>query len=186
MAAAKAVHATIVMVGLDSSVEAEGLDRVDLLLPGYQTQLSTNLFAQQNDNHKLPLTWYEAGYVKMLPMKSMPLRPIDTLGYPGRTYKLLNGSTVYPFGYGLSYTQFNYTLIAAVEVKHVGKRDRSEVVFVYSKPPDGIVGTHAKQVIGFERVFAKAGQRMEVEIVKALPEVEDFGEFKFGAMRFKV
>ncbi|KAM1484874.1 hypothetical protein EV2_037568 [Malus domestica] len=127
MAAAKAVHATIVMVGLDSSVEAEGLDRVDLLLPG----------------GRLPLTWYEAGYVKML---------LDTLGYPGRTYKLLNGSTVYPFGYGLSYTQFNYTLIAAVEVKHVGKRDRSEVVFVYSKPPDGIVGTHAKQVIGFERV----------------------------------
>ncbi|KAM1032890.1 hypothetical protein FF1_036457 [Malus domestica] len=106
MAAAKAVHATIVMVGLDSSVEAEGLDRVDLLLP----------------EGRLPLTWYEAGYVKMLPMKSMPLRPIDTLGYPGRTYKLLNGST----------------------------------------PPDGIVGTHAKQVIGFERVFAKAGQRMEV------------------------
>ncbi|KAM1045508.1 hypothetical protein EV1_036098 [Malus domestica] len=106
MAAAKAVHATIVMVGLDSSVEAEGLDRVDLLLP----------------EGRLPLTWYEAGYVKMLPMKSMPLRPIDTLGYPGRAYKLLNGST----------------------------------------PPDGIVGTHAKQVIGFERVFAKAGQRMEV------------------------
>ncbi|KAM1045506.1 hypothetical protein FF1_036454 [Malus domestica] len=127
MAAAKAVHATIVMVGLDSSVEAEGLDRVDLLLPG----------------GRLPLTWYEAGYVKML---------LDTLGYPGRTYKLLNGSTVYPFGYGLSYTQFNYTLIAAVEVKHVGKRDRSEVVFVYSKPPDGIVGTHAKQVIGAPRL----------------------------------
>ncbi|CAN6546148.1 unnamed protein product [Malus baccata var. baccata] len=138
MAAAKAVHATIVMVGLDSSVEAEGLDRVDLLLPGYQTQLSTKLFAKQNDNHKyknydrcnkcisiassrgrLPLTWYEAGYVKMLPMTSMPLRPMDTLGYPGRTYKLLNGSTVYPFGYGLSYTQFNYTLIAAVESMNI-------------------------------------------------------------------
>ncbi|RXH98988.1 hypothetical protein DVH24_011313 [Malus domestica] len=129
MAAAKAVHATIVMVGLDSSVEAEGLDRVDLLLPGYQTQLSTKFFAKQNDNHKyknynrcnkyisiassrgrLPLTWYEAGYVKML---------LDTLGYPGRTYKLLNGSTVYPFGYGLSYTQFNYTLIAAVESMNI-------------------------------------------------------------------
>ncbi|KAM1032887.1 hypothetical protein FF1_036454 [Malus domestica] len=146
MAAAKAVHATIVMVGLDSSVEAEGLDRVDLLLPG----------------GRLPLTWYEAGYVKML---------LDTLGYPGRTYKLLNGSTVYPFGYGLSYTQFNYTLIAAVEVKHVGKRDRSEVVFVYSKPPDGIVGTHAKQVIGFERVFAKSGQKTEVNGAPRLASV---------------
>lgn len=46
----------------------------------------------------------------MLPMTSMQLRPDDTLGYPGRTYKFFNGSTVYPFGYGLSYTTFNYNL----------------------------------------------------------------------------
>ncbi|KAM1245186.1 hypothetical protein ACFX2G_037243 [Malus domestica] len=114
MAAAKEAHATIVMAGLDLPVEAEGLDRADLLLPG----------------GRLPLTWYEAGYIEMLPMTSMPLRLIDTLGYPGRTYKLLNGST----------------------------------------PPDGIVGTHAKQVIGFERVFAKAGQRMEVNFVIGVPK----------------
>ncbi|KAM1154061.1 hypothetical protein ACFX19_037094 [Malus domestica] len=181
MAAAKEAHATIVMAGLDLPVEAEGLDRADLLLPG----------------GRLPLTWYEAGYIEMLPMTSMPLRLIDTLGYPGRTYKLLNGSTVYPFGYGLSYTQFNYTLIAAVELMNIllnktqhchkfkyrdetykpscpavllDDLDRSEVVFVYSKPPDGIVGTHAKQVIGFERVFAKAGQRMEVNFVIGVPK----------------
>lgn len=52
MAAAKEAHAAIVMAGLDLSVEAEGLDRVDILLPGYQTQLSTKLFAKQNDNRK--------------------------------------------------------------------------------------------------------------------------------------
>lgn len=43
-------------------------------------------------------------------MTSMQLRPDDTLGFPGRTYKFFNGSTVYPFGYGLSYTQFNYKM----------------------------------------------------------------------------
>ena len=58
----------------------------------------------------MPLTWYGADYVDMLPMTSMAFRPIESLGYPGRTYKFFNGSTVYPFGHGLSYTQFNYNL----------------------------------------------------------------------------
>ena len=61
---------------------------------------------------RLPLTWYEAEYVNKLPLTSMQLRPDDTHGYPGRTYKFFNGSTVFPFGYGLSYTKFNYTLTA--------------------------------------------------------------------------
>lgn len=69
---------------------------------------------------RLPLTWHENSYVDMLPMTSMQLRPDDELGYPGRTYKFYNGSTVYPFGYGLSYTTYNYNLKAtkrAINIK---------------------------------------------------------------------
>lgn len=40
-------------------------------------------------------------------MTSLQLRPLENLSYPGRTYKFFNGSTVYPFGYGLSYTTFS-------------------------------------------------------------------------------
>nr|XP_011460171.1 PREDICTED: beta-xylosidase/alpha-L-arabinofuranosidase 1-like [Fragaria vesca subsp. vesca] len=260
MQAAKEADVTIIFAGLDLSVEAESLDRTDLLLPGYQTQFINQVaqvskgpailvlmsaggvdisFAKKNDNIKailwagypgeqggraiadvvfgnynpggrLPLTWYPADYVDMLPLTSMPLRPVDSLGYPGRTYKFYNGSTVYPFGYGLSYTQFNYTILSAtrsldikldksqhcrdldykegeykppcssvliddldcqydfefeVEVQNVGKRDGSEVIMVYSKPPSGIASTHAKQVIGFQRVFVKAGMTEKVKFV---------------------
>ncbi|KAA8514956.1 hypothetical protein F0562_018257 [Nyssa sinensis] len=190
MEAAKKADATILVVGLDLSVEAESLDRVDLLLPGYQTQLINQVaavskgpvilvvmsaggvdisFAKSNSNIKailwagypgeeggiaiadvvfgrynpggrLPLTWYEADYVDMLPMTSLALRPIDTLGYPGRTYKFFNGSTVYPFGYGLSYTQFNYTLISSrrsIQIKlnnlqHCREMNYTEATY---KPP---------------------------------------------------
>ncbi|KAJ4849350.1 hypothetical protein Tsubulata_024291, partial [Turnera subulata] len=149
------------------------------------------IFGKYNPGGRLPLTWHEASYADMLPMTSMPLRPVDSLGYPGRTYKFFNGSTVYPFAYGLSYTQFNYTLKSAVrsthiklnkfqhcygikyraesqippcpsmriddmdckekinfevEVKNVGDRDGSEVVVVYSKPPEGLDASHIKQV----------------------------------------
>jgi beta-D-xylosidase 4 len=50
-------------------------------------------------------------------------------------------------------------MIYEVTVQNVGDKDGSEVVVVYSKPPDGVSGAHAKQVIGLERVFAAAGKR---------------------------
>ncbi|GAV71630.1 Glyco_hydro_3 domain-containing protein/Glyco_hydro_3_C domain-containing protein/Fn3-like domain-containing protein, partial [Cephalotus follicularis] len=257
MKVAKEADATILIVGLDLSIEAESLDRADLLLPGFQTQLINQIaeiskgpvilvimsaggvdisFAKNNDKIKsilwagfpgeeggqaitdvvfgnynpggrLPLTWYEAGYVDMLPMTSMPLRPVDSFGYPGRTYKFYNGSTVYPFGYGLSYTNFTYSLTSTnnsleiklskyqhchdleyddnatkpicpavnvddldcddlfgfeILVQNVGNKDGSEVAIVYSKPPEGIVGTHEKQVIGFERAFVSASGSSQV------------------------
>ncbi|KAJ0017072.1 hypothetical protein Pint_10025 [Pistacia integerrima] len=269
--AAKYADATIILAGLDLSVEAESLDRENLTLPGYQTQLinqvaqvakgpvilvilsaggvdisfakdNTNIksilwagypgeeggqaiadvvFGNYNPGGRLPLTWFENDYVNMLPMTSMPLRPIDSLGYPGRTYKFYNGSTVYPFGYGLSYTQFNYKLTSTqrsirinlnkfqhcrsidytdsarkppcpgvlindltcddqfsfeVEVQNVGERDGSEVVIVYSTPPEGIAASYNKQVIGFQRIFvAKGGSekvKFDLNVCKSLGIVD--------------
>ncbi|XP_037493295.1 probable beta-D-xylosidase 5 [Jatropha curcas] len=268
---AQEADATIIVAGIDLSVEAESNDREDLLLPGYQTELINNVanaakgpvilvimsaggiditFAKNNDNIKailwagypgeeggraiadvvfgkynpggrLPLTWHEADYVNQLPMTSLQLRPNDELRYPGRTYKFFNGSTVYPFGYGLSYTNFTYKLTSPrksvdiklnkfqhcynlnykedtstppcpsvrtnhlsckeifqfdVEVKNVGSRDGSEVMIVYSKPPEGIVGANIKQVIGFKRLFvnAKSSQKVSFEfnICKSLQIID--------------
>lgn len=148
------------------------------------------------------MTWYENDYVYQLPMTSMPLRPVKSLGYPGRTYKFYDGPVVYPFGHGLSYTFFLHNLTSAkrsiaidlsnrtqcrdiaytngtfkpecpavlvddltcteeiefqMEVENTGERDGSQVLLVYSVPPGGISSTHIKQVVGFQRVFLKAG-----------------------------
>ncbi|KAK9147121.1 hypothetical protein Sjap_007024 [Stephania japonica] len=245
--------------GLDTSQEREGVDRVDLNLPGYQTQLINQvamvskgpvvlvvltagvldigfardnpnidaiiwagypgqeggqaiadiLFGKYNPGGRLPLTWYQANYVDQVPMTSMLLRPDDTLGYPGRTYKFFNGTTVYPFGYGLSYSTYNYTIPFTsprsvniklgklqhcrdltfndgafrpacpavlvedtaceeefdfeVDVFNNGTMDGAHVVMVYSTPPSGIARTHAKKVIGFQRVFVPAGQTTTVK-----------------------
>ncbi|KAK1279202.1 putative beta-D-xylosidase 5 [Acorus gramineus] len=162
------------------------------------------LFGDYNPGGRLPITWYKANYTDAVPMTSMQLRPNDELGYPGRTYKFFNGSTVYPFGYGLSYTQFSYNLVSAkqsllvklgrlqhchddldyvpdvfmppcrsvlvddmkcedvvdmeVQVSNTGARDGSDVVMVYSRPPTHILGMPQKQVIGFQRVFVRAGE----------------------------
>ncbi|XP_043692296.1 beta-xylosidase/alpha-L-arabinofuranosidase 1-like [Telopea speciosissima] len=163
------------------------------------------VFGNHNPSGKLPVTWYTNDYTDKLPMNSMSLRPVPEFGYPGRTYKFFKGETLYPFGYGLSYTQFQYSMESSgkalhlklgrlqhcrdlayedgaasppcpavvvddincgkelefevdVQVQNVGKMDGSEVVIVYSKPPEGVVETHIKQVIGFQKVFLKAGE----------------------------
>ncbi|KAK7817972.1 putative beta-D-xylosidase [Quercus suber] len=166
------------------------------------------IFGKYNPGGRLPVTWYQADYVDKLPLTSMQLRPDDSNGYPGRTYKFFDGPTVFPFGYGLSYTKFNYTLKAAtnrqpikltkfqhcrdlpykngtfkpscpaiaiddlkcpkkfklaVEVKNVGNRDGDEVVLVYSQPPVGIVGTHIKNLIAFQKVFVAAGTSKTIQ-----------------------
>ncbi|KAL6008783.1 hypothetical protein ACLOJK_022009 [Asimina triloba] len=160
------------------------------------------VFGKYNPRGRLPLTWYKNDHVKQLPMTSIQLRPDDALGYPGRTYKFFNGSVLYPFGFGLSYTQFCYNLVSPVrsvvtkldplqhchdikykpnayvpsckavlvedigcnqtidievEVINIGGVDGGHVLMVYSIPPEPIVGAPLKQLIGFERVFVKAG-----------------------------
>ncbi|XP_042518677.1 probable beta-D-xylosidase 2 [Macadamia integrifolia] len=68
------------------------------------------IFGKHNPAGRLPITWYPASYIDNFPMTSMPLRPVPDSKYPGRTYKFYNGSTIYPFGYGLSYTTFRYAI----------------------------------------------------------------------------
>jgi len=61
---------------------------------------------------RLTTTWYASDYLSRLPMSSQQFRPNDELGYPGRTYRFYNGSSIFSFGSGLSYTTFNYTLLS--------------------------------------------------------------------------
>jgi beta-D-xylosidase 4 len=55
---------------------------------------------------RLPVTQYPAHYISDIPMTDMTLRPNETTGSPGRTYKWYNGTAVFEFGYGMHYTKF--------------------------------------------------------------------------------
>lgn len=82
MEAAKNADATVVVVGLDLSAEAESLDRVDLLLPGFQNQL----IKQVAEVSKGPviLVVLSAGGVDISEAKKDPnVKAILWAGYPG-------------------------------------------------------------------------------------------------------
>ncbi|KAJ4822032.1 hypothetical protein Tsubulata_001612 [Turnera subulata] len=81
--------------GLDISFAKNNPNIGAILWVGYPGErgapaIADPIFGKYNPEGRLPLTWHEASYVDMLPVTSMPLRPVDSLGYPGRTYKFFS------------------------------------------------------------------------------------------------
>ena len=83
---------------------------------------------------------------------------------------------LYPFGYGLSYTTFEYgkprlsgttmnangTLTLTVNVKNTGKYDADEVVQLYIRDVAASISRPVKELKGFERISLKAGESRDV------------------------
>lgn len=91
--------------------------------------------------------------------------------YIGYRYYDTSGVRVqYPFGYGLSYTDFEYSDLQADEagvtfrLENAGERDGAEVAQLYIGMKDGKVFRPAKELKGFAKVFLKAGESKEVRI----------------------
>ena len=83
----------------------EVLEAADAVLfawyPGEQggMALADIIFGKVNPSGRLPVTFYKS--VDDLP-------PFDDYSMEGRTYKFFKGEPLFPFGYGLSYTTFEY------------------------------------------------------------------------------
>ena len=112
----------------------------------------------------------------------------------GRTYMYYKGDVLYSFGYGLSYTTFDYQKIQSVKqdkeqvhvtvlVKNTGTRDGEEVVQLYASYPDSKVERPAKQLRAFSRVPISAGEVKEV--VFDIPK-EDFAYWDEAQNKFVI
>ena len=90
------------------------------------------------------------------------------IGY--RYYDTVNKPVRYPFGYGLSYTTFEYSDIKASKdevtftIKNAGKYDGAEVAQVYVSCANGKVFRPRKELKGFTKVFLKAGESKTVTV----------------------
>jgi len=85
-------------------------------------------------------------------------------------------SPLYPFGYGLSYTTFNYsdislsssklqgnqTLKASVTLTNTGKYDGAEVVQLYIRDAVGSITRPIKELKGFQKIMLKVGESKTV------------------------
>lgn len=112
----------------------------------------------------------------------------------GRTYMYHQGPVLYPFGYGLSYSDFTYEKIESVKqdkknirvtvsVKNTSGRDGEEVVQLYASYPDSKVERPSKQLRAFKRIPIKAGETREVTLT--VPK-EELGYWNEGKQMFIV
>ncbi len=134
------------------------------------------LFGNANPSGKLTFSWY-SDEDEMPHINDYTIRSSDA--YPGRTYQYYTGRISYPFGHGLSYTEFVYGDVSAdksvvtpddsitlsFNLTNIGTRDGAEVVQVYVTSPNAdCVNRPAKELKGFQKVFLKAGETKDVTV----------------------
>jgi beta-glucosidase len=137
---------------------------IEAFYPGEEggTAIAQTLSGRNNPSGRLPVTFYQD--VAQLP-------PFGDYAMTHRTYRYFDGKPLYPFGYGLSYTQFSYgtlslpkrvihagePLIAEVALSNSGKLAGDEVAQAYLNFPP-VDGAPRVALRGFQRVHLNAGE----------------------------
>jgi beta-glucosidase len=120
------------------------------------------LFGDYNPAGRLPVTFYKS--VDQLP-------PFTDYSMQGRTYRYFKGEPLYPFGYGLSYTQFVYSNLmsnvgdsvrVSVDVRNTGERDGDEVVQLYLTDVAASAPVPIRTLVGFDRISLRPRERRTV------------------------
>jgi beta-glucosidase len=153
------------------------------------------LFGHVTPSGKLPLTF---------PRSLDDLPPFDDYSMQGRTYRYATKEPLYPFGFGLSYTQFDYSdlrlereqvaagedLFVSVTLSNTGNVDGEEVVQVYVSALDR-PGAPISSLVAFQRVALRAGERKTLALQVpperlALVDEEGVARMVPGRMRVTV
>lgn len=137
------------------------------------------LFGDVNPSGKLTATWPQSvGQIPIYYNGKNTGKPMDKWFQKFRSgYLDVSNEPLYPFGYGLSYTNFEYSdvilndsvmspkgqLTASVTVKNTGKRDGYEVVQLYICDKAASIIRPLKELKGFQKVFIKAGQSVKID-----------------------
>jgi len=144
------------------------------------TAIADVLFGDANPGGRLPVTFYKS--VEQLP-------PFNDYNMVGRTYRYMTEEPLYPFGFGLSYTSFEYSDLrisprsigpggavqVAVDVENVGEVAGDEVVQLYISHKNSAVSRPVKELKGFERISLAAGERRTVTFTLSASQLRYWG-----------
>jgi beta-glucosidase len=138
------------------------------------------LFGDVNPGGKLPATFPRAvGQIPLYYNHKNTGRPPDAKNKYTSKYLDVDWKPLFPFGYGLSYTQFKITnlqlsaqrvplngkLTVNVGVENTGKRAGDEVVQLYIRDTAASVTRPVKELKGFQRITLRPGEKKQVEFV---------------------
>ena len=172
----------VVVLVTGSAVVGDWIERVPAVVqawyPGQEggIAIAEVLFGDCNPGGKLPFTWpRHAG--------QLPLYYNYKPSGRGYDYVDMSGKPLFPFGHGLSYTEFRYSdlkievdegvgmITISVNVENVGAREGDEVVQLYIRDVVASVARPLKELKGFKRITLRPGERKEVTFSLTLDDL---------------
>jgi len=175
-------------------------DNIDAILetwyPGTRggDAIAQTLFGMNNPSGKLPVTFpRNVGQIPIYYNHKNTGRPYLGPTDPEQRYKSrytdADNSPLYPFGYGLSYTTFEYAnfsqsaqkikfgekLKISIDVANTGSYDGAEVVQLYIHDIVGSVTRPVRELKGFERIILKKGEKKTVVFEISSDDLKFYG-----------
>ncbi len=179
-AVAKVNPNIVAVMSAGSAVEMPWLGKCKALVHGYlcgQAGAGAVLgviTGKVNPSGKLaesyPVKYEDAPSAPYFPSKERTSEYREGLFVGYRYYETANVPVLFPFGYGLSYTTFDYSDIEASEtavsftITNTGRMDGAEVAQVYVGKKDSSVFRPARELKGFAKVFLKSGESRRVTV----------------------
>jgi len=184
----------VLNTGSSVRLETPGLDALlNMWYPGEQggAALARLLFGEVSPCGRLPMTFYRS--VGDLPH-------FEDYAMRGRTYRYFDGEPLYPFGYGLTYTRFDYTCLkverntdggaeVSLTLQNTGGRDGLETVLVFVRAVNPPPGQPRKSLKAFRGIFLRAGEQTLVHFTLGAETfllVDEDGELYAPACGFDV
>ena len=169
---------------------------LDAWYPGEEggTAIADVLFGKESPAGRLPITF---------PRNIEDVPPMTNYSMKGRTYRYLEKEPLYPFGFGLSYTDFEYTDISISKsrlsagedlsvtaiVRNRGSRASDEVSQLYVKDLEASCRVPHHELRGFARLHLKPGESRIVEFSltpKDISLIDELGQRWLEPGRFRV
>lgn len=177
---AKVNENIVVIFSAGSAVEMPWLSNCKALVHGYlcgqagASALLKVITGEVNPSGKLaesyPLKYGDVSSAPYFPGKERTVEYREGLFVGYRYYETVEVPVLFPFGYGLSYTTFEYSNLIVTPEKaeftltNTGTVDGAEIAQLYIRSASGSVFRPAKELKGFQKVFLKAGESRRVTI----------------------
>ena len=190
----------ILLVGAGSALTFNGAEEkcaavLDLWYPGSRggKAVADLLFGKCSPSGKLPVTFYK---------NEDDLPAFEDYSMKGRTYRYVESEVLYPFGYGLTYSNielsnlrvsevkkdFEYVDVT-VNVKNIGNFDTEEVIQCYIKDLESKYAVLNHSLAAFKRVKLNIGESIDLTLrldKKSFEVVNDDGERVIDSTKFKI
>ena len=151
------------------------------------------LFGKYSPSGKLPVTFYKTN-------EELPEFTDYSMKY--RTYRYMKEESLYPFGYGLTYSKVELSDLSIsdgddnfenvkvkVNISNIGDYDIEEVIQCYIKDLESIFAVDNYSLAGFKRIVLKKGESKSVVIElnkKSFEIVNNYGERILDSNKFKI